>query len=1332
MRARLSWLALPLVVFALSLPAHGRQLFYFLVGDQIETYDFNGVRQETFQFASVAPTRRSAMATDGNTAWFVYSPRDGQPWIASSAIRPGGSGRGISIDYSTDYFFTGGLAIAGDTIFLARDRMPHASYWPWYRIDRYNASTGGFAGTCTSQTSYDSMEWVDGYLAAIGSSTKVHIYTGSCNLDRSFDVGSLYPGHGPTGLAADNQTIWVFYYAVGNNNGHAFDWLGNRRADRDIVFQGLATPTDACLAWGPDKAIVRLEPASLNFGDVAQGSQKSMPLRIRNVGNLPLNISSITLSDTANYAYSGPVSLAIAGGGHIDTTVTFQPQGTGLFSASLTIASNDPDHASLVFPLTGEGRAAVSYVDASRPVSGIGTSWGTAYATLADALASPGVLDDTEIWVRQGTYALSETLAIGKRVAIYGGFAGTESSRAERDWENNVTIVDGGNARRCIHITASNVTLDGFTIENGRNEATWPNYYGGGICVEGLSAIVQNCTVRNCSTSQGSGGGIAVLGAQGANGTIRNCLILDNTAVHGGGGIFNTAGNTTIADCTIAGNTAGSGGGIGNQCGSQAPPLIRNCRIVANEASTFAGGGIYNNWTNSRMESCLVAGNTGEGIYNYVTSAAMINCTVVDNTGDGITVVDAEETPSIINCIVWGNGGEQIFRDMDANPVVRYCIVGDTRYGTEPDANRNFRRAPSFVNPHGPDNDPATWQDNDYRLKAGSHGIDYADGDAAPELDLQGNPRHDDPGTDNVGAGAPNYADLGAYEFQGTTPDVIYVDAAATGNQDGTSWADAFTTIGQGVQASGPGKEVWIRKGSYVLSAPIEINRPLSIYGGFAGTETLRDYRNPDENLVTVDGNAAVSNCFIVRANATIEGLTIIGGGGNSGSGINVDRASLTLAQCTLRDHLTGGALYVSNGTASISKCVFVNNRAEQGAACLAWMSTVVVRNCLFAGNRSSMNGGALYIQAAPVAAEIANCTFVDNRAGNSGGAMVLNQASASIRNSIMWGNNASFYPQIAVFISGVATVEYCCIDASGFGLSNINAEPLFASPGSWDDNGTPDDPGDDTYSAGDYRLLSEHGRWDPAGEAWVIDNETSPCIDAGDPAADWSAETWPNGRRINIGCYGGTWQASKSGQIGPDLTRDGWVDERDMEVLAFAWLSDDPTCDIYPPGGDGVIDMHDFAALAATYSPEPQPIVIDFETGEFEAAYTWATAGSPGWSVINNYVGPGNNYHATSTTSMTPKYANSWLTLTIDPGALNTLRFAYCMLNSGNRIKGEFFIDNVKVADLTSKEWAEVQYTLAPGVHTFKWIATNTTWMDASESMRLDNITFFASVPAH
>ena len=63
----------------------------------------------------------------------------------------------------------------------------------------------------------------------------------------------------------------------------------------------------------------------------------------------------------------------------------------------------------------------------------------------------------------------------------------------------------------------------------------------------------------------------------------------------------------------------------------------------------------------------------------------------------------------------------------------------------------------------------------------------------------------------------------------------------------------------------------------------------------------------------------------------------------------------------------------------------------------------------------------------------------------------------------------------------------------------------------------------------GDYHLQSQAGRWDPNLNDWVVDVNTSPCIDAGDPNSDWTGESWPHGSRINLGAYGGTPQASMS-----------------------------------------------------------------------------------------------------------------------------------------------------------------------------------------------------------
>ena len=80
------------------------------------------------------------------------------------------------------------------------------------------------------------------------------------------------------------------------------------------------------------------------------------------------------------------------------------------------------------------------------------------------------------------------------------------------------------------------------------------------------------------------------------------------------------------------------------------------------------------------------------------------------------------------------------------------------------------------------------------------------------------------------------------------------------------------------------------------------------------------------------------------------------------------------------------------------------------------------------------------------------------------------------------------------------------------WGPGNINTDPLFADS-----------------RADDFHLKSEAGRWDPNGESWVIDDVTSPCIDAGDPNSDRTSEIWPHGERINMGAYGGTQEAGMS-----------------------------------------------------------------------------------------------------------------------------------------------------------------------------------------------------------
>jgi hypothetical protein len=132
---------------------------------------------------------------------------------------------------------------------------------------------------------------------------------------------------------------------------------------------------------------------------------------------------------------------------------------------------------------------------------------------------------------------------------------------------------------------------------------------------------------------------------------------------------------------------------------------------------------------------------------------------------------------------------------------------------------------------------------------------------------------------------------------------------------------------------------------------------------------------------------------------------------------------------------------------------------------------------------------------------------------------------------------------------------------------TNISVDPLFADPAN-----------------GDYHLKSEHGRWAPSANAgagaWVNDAVSSGCIDTGDPAADYSDEPMPNFGRANIGAYGNTYQASRSGwNIKCDVNNDCIVNILDMILIrnnlnADTTTGDNWKADVTRDGAINILDM--------------------------------------------------------------------------------------------------------------------------------------------------------------
>jgi len=341
-------------------------------------------------------------------------------------------------------------------------------------------------------------------------------------------------------------------------------------------------------------------------------------------------------------------------------------------------------------------------------------------------------------------------------------------------------------------------------------------------------------------------------------------------------------------------------------------------------------------------------------------------------------------------------------------------------------------------------------------------------------------------------------------------------------------------------------------------------------------------------------GGIYCDNSSPIISNCVIRGNT----GGHRGGGIYCQNNSWpVITNCIIRGNVSftpnvtgaGGGMYNSHSNPILSNCTFSGNRSVSGGGLLNNYSSPVLTNCTFSQNSATLAltshlGGAMYnINSSPT---LTNCTFNGNSAGGGdeypayGGGIYNWNGKPNLTNCIFWDNSdeggVDESAQIHTTGVGGPVINYSCIQGwtGGFGgTGNIGADPCFA------------DSAND-----DYHLQSAAGRWDPNQSEWVYDVNTSPCIDAGDPNSDWTAELWPHGERINMGAYGGTPQASMSlsdaGNIA-DLNTDSWVGYGDMMLFTDKWLFEEVLL-AEDLNRDGIVNFTDFAIFANNWRPPP------------------------------------------------------------------------------------------------------------------------------------------------
>lgn len=269
-------------------------------------------------------------------------------------------------------------------------------------------------------------------------------------------------------------------------------------------------------------------------------------------------------------------------------------------------------------------------------------------------------------------------------------------------------------------------------------------------------------------------------------------------------------------------------------------------------------------------------------------------------------------------------------------------------------------------------------------------------------------------------------------------PNRIYVNPAAFGQQNGSSWTDAYIKLHDALAIAEAGDEIWAARGQYRASetgdrsAHFILPSGVGLYGGFAATEMTLDERNIASNPSILDGDIGVPNDSTDNSynllymdnpdsNTVVDGFTFqkafanqagVNNGlpGVSGAAISIlaiDGPAYPVIRNCIFEHNTarmdGGAVHINGkGAGSIAPlfnhCYFRWNRSlfgSGGALCReggSWIDRPEdIRYCTFEFNISSKPGGAVYFSDAQRTDtfDITHSTFRKNQCGIGAAAIV-------------------------------------------------------------------------------------------------------------------------------------------------------------------------------------------------------------------------------------------------------------------------------------------------------------------------------------------------------
>jgi parallel beta-helix repeat protein len=338
----------------------------------------------------------------------------------------------------------------------------------------------------------------------------------------------------------------------------------------------------------------------------------------------------------------------------------------------------------------------------------------------------------------------------------------------------------------------------------------------------------------------------------------------------------------------------------------------------------------------------------------------------------------------------------------------------------------------------------------------------------------------------------PSPSNLSDVDPPDTTILIHYVDASATGLNNGTSWENAYTDLQDALERTGDSVQaIYVAEGTYKptsdnsRTASFHMKNGLALLGGFPSGGGPRDWEAYPTRLSGDIGQPGDStdNSYNVIQNgnldntAVLDGFIVEKGRGSDASGafrkdgggmLNI-RSSPTIRNCRFLNNAAvngGGIANRFESSPHISNCTFSANSAEEDGGAIVNMeeATATILNCIFSDN-SAKNGGGLLIRGG--ALEVANTFFVRNSA-EFGGGMFISQAEARIINSVFTKNTANiagglfdegsdtkvvnsiFWENSSEIWGPGVQVTYSIVqqDSSVYpGPGNLNLDPLFVDP---------------------------------------------------------------------------------------------------------------------------------------------------------------------------------------------------------------------------------------------------------------------------------------------